>query len=175
MDYERAKLFLSQRNQIQLLDYYDQLDEEKRRILLDEIEKLNFTVVKNINKSNDKKKVGKLKPIQAKSIEDIDKNREKYEEEGLKLLRENKVGAVLLAGGQGSRLGFSKPKGMFDIGETRPLFIFEILMNNIKEVTAASGRNFPVFIMTSVDNFDENAEFFNSLDCFGYTKDIVHF
>ena len=37
MDYERAKLFLSQRNQIQLLDYYDQLDEEKRRILLDEI------------------------------------------------------------------------------------------------------------------------------------------
>ncbi len=175
MDYERAKLFLSQRNQIQLLDYYDQLDEEKRRILLDEIEKLNFTVVKNINKSNDKKKVGKLKPIQAKSIEDIDKNREKYEEEGLKLLRENKVGAVLLAGGQGSRLGFSKPKGMFDIGETRPLFIFEILMNNIKEVTAASGRNFPVFIMTSVDNYDETAEFFNSHDFFGYPKDKVHF
>lgn len=175
MDYERAKRFLSQRGQSQLLDYYDELDEEKRRILLDEIEKVNFSVVKNINKSSAKNKSGKIKPIQAKGLDDIEKNRTKYEEEGLKLLRENKVGAVLLAGGQGTRLGFDKPKGMYNIGETHFLSIFEQLMCNVKEVTSLSGRNFPIFVMTSVGNHDETVAFFKENKYFGYPKDKIHF
>lgn len=175
MDYERAKLFLSQRGQSQLLDYYDELDEEQRRILLDEITKVNFSVVKNIQKNSEQKKTGKYKPVPAKSLEDIEKNRKKYEEEGIKLLKEHKVGAVLLAGGQGTRLGFDKPKGMFNIGVTRQLSIFEQLMNNIKDVTRVTGRNFPLFIMTSDVNNDETVAFFAENNYFGYPKDKIYF
>ncbi len=175
MDYERAKLFLSQRGQSQLLDYYDELDEEQRRILLDEITNLNFSVVKNIQNNSEQKKTGKYKPVPAKSLEDIEKNRKKYEEEGIKLLKEHKVGAVLLAGGQGTRLGFDKPKGMFNIGVTRQLSIFEQLMNNIKDVTRVTGRNFPLFIMTSDVNNDETVAFFAENNYFGYPKDKIYF
>lgn len=175
MDYERAKLFLSQRGQSQLLDYYDELDEEQRRILLDEITNVNFSVVKNIQNNSEQKKTGKYKPVPAKSLEDIEKNRKKYEEEGIKLLKEHKVGAVLLAGGQGTRLGFDKPKGMFNIGVTRQLSIFEQLMNNIKDVTRVTGRNFPLFIMTSNVNNDETVAFFAENNYFGYPKDKIYF
>ena len=175
MEYERAKLFLSQRGQSQLLDYYDELDEEQRRILLDEITNVNFSVVKNIQNNSEQKKTGKYKPVPAKSLEDIEKNRKKYEEEGIKLLKEHKVGAVLLAGGQGTRLGFDKPKGMFNIGVTRQLSIFEQLMNNIKDVTRVTGRNFPLFIMTSNVNNDETVAFFAENNYFGYPKDKIYF
>lgn len=175
MDYERAKLFLERRGQSQLLDYYGELDDDARKILLDEIENLNFSVVKNINLNNKAKKSGKIKPCKAKSLEDIRVNRKKYEEEGLELLKKNKVGAVLLAGGQGTRLGFAQPKGMFDIGVNRKLTIFEQLINNMKDVTSRSGRFFPLFIMTSDINRDETVAFFKENNYFGYPKDKVHF
>ena len=44
MEYESAINLLSRHNQLQLLDYYGELDEEKRRILLKDIEKVNFSV-----------------------------------------------------------------------------------------------------------------------------------
>jgi len=45
-----------------------------------------------------------------------DKEKQEFWEKGLELIREGQVAAVVLAGGQGSRLGFEHPKGMYDIG-----------------------------------------------------------
>ena len=174
MKYERAKTYLSQRGQSHLLEYYDELTEDERGILLNDIENLNFSVIKNINKQDAKKKT-KLRPVPAATLHDIARRRMQYEAVGYKMLEEKKVGAVLLAGGQGSRLGFDKPKGMFNIGETRTLSIFEQQMNNIKEVTDKTGRYFPLFIMTSFKNNDDTVKFFKDNDYFGYPSDRVHF
>ena len=175
VDYERAKALLQRYGQNQLLDYYDELDESRRRILLDDIEKVNFSVIENINKDRTKSNKGKISPIPAKSLQDIAKNKKKYEEEGINLLKLNKVGAVLLAGGQGTRLGFDKPKGMFNIGETRTLTIFEQLMNNVKQVTDLTEAYFPLFIMTSTINHDETVSYFKDNGYFGYPEDKIHF
>ncbi|MBD5632052.1 MAG: UDPGP type 1 family protein, partial [Clostridia bacterium] len=93
----------------------------------------------------------------------------------LNLLSEEKVGAVLLAGGQGSRLGFNGPKGTFNIGVSRKLSIFEQQMDNIKNVTSLTGRYFPLFIMTSNVNNDETVKFFEEHNFFGYPRDRIHF
>ena len=61
MNYERAKSLLSENGQLQLLDYYGELSEEQRRILLNDIEKLNFSVVENINRA-DGETAGKIPP-----------------------------------------------------------------------------------------------------------------
>lgn len=111
----------------------------------------------------------------AKTLKQIEENSEKYAEAGLKAIKEGKVGAVLLAGGQGSRLGFEHPKGMFNIGENRELYIFECLIKNLLEVTKDAGAWVPLFIMTSVDNNRETREFFEAHDYFGYNSDNVWF
>ncbi len=173
MNYERTRLFLEERGQLQLLDYYEELTEDKRQLLLDDIENTNFSIVKNLNKQA--KKRGKLSPVTAVTVQDILRRKANFESVGLDLLSEGKVAAVLLAGGQGSRLGFNKPKGMFNIGETRELSIFEQQMVNIQEVTARTGRHFLLLIMTSVENHDETVKFFEDNNCFGYPRDRVKF
>ena len=173
MNYERTRLFLEERGQAHLLDYYEELTQDKRRQLLEDIENTNFSIVKNLQVQA--KKRGKLSPVTAVTVQDIKRRKTNFEAVGLELLKEGKVAAVLLAGGQGSRLGFDKPKGMFNIGETRELSIFEQQMVNISEVTERTGRHFLLFIMTSVENHDETVKFFEDHNCFGYPRDRVKF
>lgn len=174
MDYQDTESLLKKYNQQQLLKYYDELNGQDKRTLLDDIEKINFGVIENIRKKSEVAGGGKLEPCKATSLKDIDKNREKYTQEGINLLNQNKVGAVLLAGGQGTRLGFSKPKGMFDIGETRSVSIFELLMQNVKSV-AAQSKPFPLFIMTSTENNADTVQFFKDNNYFGYPEEKIHF
>ena len=173
MNYERTKLFLKNRGQSHLLDYYEELSAAERKLLLEDIENTNFSIVKNLHRQV--KKRGKLSPATAVTIHEIVRRKTNFEAVGLEMLSEGKVAAVLLAGGQGSRLGFSKPKGMFNIGETRELSIFEQQMVNIQEVTSRTGLHFLLFIMTSVENHDETVRFFEEHNCFGYPRDRIKF
>ncbi len=173
MDYERAKSYLEKRGQTHLLEYYDELSPNDREQLLKDIENTNFSAVTNLSTANAKR--GKITPISAVTINDIKRRSAQFESVGLDFLRAGKVGAVLLAGGQGSRLGFNGPKGKFNIGETRYLSIFEQQMANIAEVNEKSGRHFHLFIMTSRLNNDETVEFFEENKFFGYPKDKIHF
>lgn len=173
MNFERTKIFLEYRGQAHLLDYYDELSEAERKLLLEDIENTNFSIVKNLHTQT--KKRGKLSPVTAATVHDIMRRKANFETVGLNLLSEGKVAAVVLAGGQGSRLGFNKPKGMFNIGETRELSIFEQQMANIREVTSRTGRHFLLFVMTSVENHAETIKFFEDHNCFGYPRDRVKF
>ena len=69
---------------------------------------------------------GKFEPLAATEISEIREKEEVYRKEGLAALKAGKVGAILLAGGQGTRLGFDKAKGMFNIGVNKKLYIFMI-------------------------------------------------
>ena len=175
MNLEEAKGLLKRYGQEQLLKYYDELDENSRTLLLDDISKINFSITDCINRQTEDKNLETIAPITAKSLEEIGVNRDKYREEGLKLLRKGKVAAVILAGGQGTRLGFDKPKGMFNIGVTRKLTIFGQLMNNVKEVTDLYGGYFHLFIMTSEINNADTVAFFKDNGYFGYPADKIHF
>lgn len=173
MNYESTRLFLESIGQTQLLNYYNELSEDERKLLLEDIENTNFSVVQNLHQQP--KERGRLSPVTAVTVRDIEKNRENFEKVGFEMLSEGKVAAVLLAGGQGSRLGFSKPKGMFNIGVTRELSIFEQQMVNIREVTSHTGRHFLLLIMTSAENHDETVKFFEEHNYFGYPCDRIKF
>ena len=103
------------------------------------------------------------------------KNHEKYSEAGIKAIREGKVAAVLLAGGQGTRLGFDKPKGMFNVGINKELYIFQCLINNLMDVVKEAGEWVPLYIMTSEKNNDDTISFLEEKNYFGYNKEYVRF
>ncbi|MBL8891895.1 MAG: UTP--glucose-1-phosphate uridylyltransferase [Planctomycetaceae bacterium] len=68
---------------------------------------------------------------------------------GEQALRAGKVGAILVAGGQGSRLGFEHPKGMFPIGPLSKRTLFRMLIDLLKARAAHHQTRIPLFVMTS--------------------------
>ena len=118
---------------------------------------------------------GKLEPLSALEVTEIEQNKAKYEGIGLDAIRAGKVGAVLLAGGQGTRLGSDGPKGKYNIGLTKEVFIFERLIRNLLDVTDKAGCFVPLYVMTSDKNHEETTAFFEEKQYFGYPKDFVKF
>lgn len=163
---------LSMLKQERIINYMKTLSEDKQKDLADRIKELDLSVLDS--ETCDEKR-GVFAPPTAITIDDIDKNRDKWTETGLKAIANHEVGAILLAGGQGSRLGFDHPKGTLNIGVNRELYIFECLINNLLEVCEKAGAVVPLFIMTSVDNKDETIQFFKKHKYFGYIEDNVWF
>lgn len=124
---------------------------------------------------NKEQKRGTFAPLGAMELPEIEAKKAYFEEEGLKAVKACKVGAILLAGGQGTRLGFDKAKGMYNIGVTKELYIFEQLIENLKKVTTKAEAWVPLYIMTSDKNDAQTREFFMEHDFFGYNKDYVKF
>lgn len=120
-------------------------------------------------------KRGSFAPLGAMELPEIERREEEFRKIGLDAVRSCKIGAILLAGGQGTRLGFDKAKGMFNVGLTHDLYIFEQLIENLKKVTAAAGAWVPLYIMTSEKNDEQTREFFEEHQYFGYDPDFVKF
>ncbi len=148
------------------------LPDAEQRSMTAQISELDLSVLSAAQTNQQR---GAFSPLLATTRREIEENRSRFTEIGLDAIRSGKVGAVMLAGGQGSRLGFDRPKGMFNIGVSRELYIFECLINNLLEVTKQAGAWIPLFIMTSVDNNRETRDFFEEHNYFGYSGDNIFF
>ena len=109
----------------------DELNEKEKEQLFSQIEEADFSLLDKLNEKQSEKKERFIQPLKALEWDEINEHHQEYEAIGLEQIRLGKVGAVLLAGGQGTRLGFDKPKGMFNVGLEKDLFIFECLINNL--------------------------------------------
>ncbi len=177
MKYMEAQEKLAVCGQTHLLRWYDTLTEREQESLLQQIDELDMQLLQVFadHRKNNEQARGRLEPLGALTLEEIAQNREKFENAGLDAIRQGKVGAVLLAGGMGTRLGFDKPKGMFNIGVSRELYIFECLIRNLMEVVDKAGAFVPLFIMTSEKNDEDTRAFFREMKYFGYNAEFVHF
>lgn len=176
MTYGQIKKILEQHNQLHLLKYYDELNSEQQTDLLNQIASINWHLLDLLkNRQNTEAVKGKLEPLGALEVSDIEARKEEFTKIGIEALKAKKVGAVLLAGGQGTRLGFDKPKGMFNVGITRELYIFECLIHNLMDVVKQIDTWVPLYIMTSDKNHNDTVGFFEEKNYFGYNKEYIHF
>lgn len=174
MTYQQAYDKLSAYGQTHVLNYYDILSKAQKQELLNQIEETDFEVIKSIS-HRDKNKKGIIAPLDAMTTEEIEESREYYTRIGLDAIRAGKVGAVLLAGGMGTRLGSDEPKGMYNIGITKDVYIFERLICNLLDVVKQADAWIPLFIMTSGKNHEATVKFFREHDFFGYEASYVAF
>ena len=170
----KATEILRQYGQEQLLRFESELTDEQKQKLNDQIESLDFSVLKNINEKPTLKK-GEITPLKCMELDEINARSEELEKAGIEAIRAGKVGAVLLAGGMGTRLGSDDPKGMYNVGITRKLSIFQCLMNNLFDVVHKTETFIPLFVMTSDLNHEKTVEFFDDNNYFGYPKDYIFF
>lgn len=95
---------------------------------------------------------------------------------GMELLKAGKVAAFLVAGGQGTRLGYDGPKGEYPVTPIKRKPLFQVFAEQLLNWSRASGRSIPWYIMTSDVNDAATRAFFASHGYFGYPQgDVVFF
>ena len=176
MNYEQAKALLESKGQTQLLRYYDELDEAGKAKLLTAIENINWEFEDALANPTDMSGAGRdIRPIKGLRLPAIEARKAEYEKIGVEAIKAGKVAAVLLAGGMGTRLGVDGPKGAYNIGVTKPLYIFEQQMKNLSEVNEKCGVFVPLYIMTSDKNHAQTVSFWKEHNYFGYPEADVKF
>lgn len=161
--------------QTHLLAYYDELDDTAKQALLAQIEETDFSVLNSIGNKETAAHKEKITPLAAMELSEIEECAERFMHIGVDALRQGKVGAVLLAGGMGTRLGSDAPKGVYDIGLTRPVYIFQRLIENLMDVVKLVGTWIPLYVMTSDKNHEATVSFLKEHAYFGYDADSIFF
>jgi UDP-N-acetylglucosamine/UDP-N-acetylgalactosamine diphosphorylase len=100
---------------------------------------------------------------------------------GYQAIREGKVAAIIMSGGQGTRLGYHGPKGMYSMGLLSGKTIFQLHIERLQRVRHLAREkegpeeNLQVFIMTSDVNDTIIRSFFAENGYFGYPSNQVYF
>ena len=176
MNFQEAKEKLEKFGQEHVLKYYDELTEAEKQDLIQQIDETDFAVLENCKNLGKSEGRGKFEPLAAMQVDEIEKRHDEFFKVGVETIKAGKVGAVLLAGGMGTRLGSDNPKGMYDIGLTKHVYIFQRIIENLLDtVNQAGGAYIHLFIMTSEKNNDITISFLKEHNYFGYPEDKVTF
>lgn len=173
MNDRQLKDVLAARGQQHVLRWWDELDDAGKEKLSEQISRVDWSLLELV--SHPERARGNIAPIDGLDMEEIAARREEFFAIGKEAMCAGKVAAVLLAGGQGTRLGSDAPKGTYNVGVTRPLFIFEQLIRNLTDAVSECGGSVPLYIMTSEANDEATRAFFAEHDYFGYPAEDVAF
>ena len=176
MNIEEAKEKLQKYGQEHVLKYYSELSDSEKQELLAQVEDTDFAVLANCKNLGHADARGEFAPLAALQVSEIEKRKDEFTKLGVETIKAGKVAAVLLAGGMGTRLGSDNPKGMYDIGITKPVYIFQRIIENLLDtVKQADGTYIRLFIMTSEKNNDATVNFLKEKNFFGYPEDKITF
>lgn len=168
---DSAEAKLRHIDQLHLLAEWGELTEGERHALISEVEAINVAVLEKqraLLKRKGKAKGGLGNPLAEVALEGNC-------ERGIQCLREGKIGCLLIAGGQGTRLGFSGPKGDFPVSVVAKKSLFQLFAERTIAAGEAVGRLLPLAVMTSPLNHDETLHFFAEHDNFGLQESQLSF
>ena len=161
--------------------WWNELSEPSRRKLLGQLESIDFKLLHTLQEQCSrivKKNEGPLimdppEVISLPRTEDEMRMQEKAKEIGEKVIRAGRVAAFLVAGGQGTRLGFKGPKGCFPVGPVTGKSLYQMLAEKILAARQAYGIAIPWYVMTSATNHEETSRYFKKHAFFGLQKKDV--
>jgi UDP-N-acetylglucosamine/UDP-N-acetylgalactosamine diphosphorylase len=170
------------RRQLQTLDqehvlaFWDQLSDDERRGLLDQLGRIDLGQLQQLYGQRDSTAVlPSLDRIQPIAVVRLGAEAQEARAAGEAALRRGEVAALMVAGGQGSRLGFEHPKGMYEIGPVSNKSLFQIHAEKVLALRRRYGKLVPFLVMTSPVNHAETQAFFAAHGHFGLPRDEVAF
>lgn len=179
---KQARTAVAKHGQQHLLAFLDGLTASEQDFLIDQILSVDFERIADLHKELVVAKAGvkaeeALEPLKAKSWEGFGiAERAAMSNLGMRALRDGKVAAFLVAGGQGTRLGHEGPKGIFDIGLPSRKSLFQLQAERLICLSRQAGRTIPWYIMTSEENHADTVGYFRDRRFFGLPeRDIVFF
>ena len=168
---------LKQHGQEHVLAWWNELNDAERDELLGQVRSLNLDELKQLYANRDHAyEVPTAEQIEAVPViprhtpEDAERRRQ-----GEDALRRGEVAVLVVAGGQGSRLGFEHPKGMFPIGPVTDKTLFQIHAEKVLALSRRYGVGVPFLVMTSPATDGETRAYFEENRFFGLPREEVFF
>ena len=174
--YENTKKLLKNHHQRHLLTFWDKLDKGQRQDLLAQIQRLDLDKIDIWVKKFIKNPVSDaisddFAPALSYNPDPVGPQQQRKYAEAVKLGKElisaGKVAAFVVAGGQGTRLGFDGPKGNFPISPIKKKTLFRIFADSIAAASQKYQADCPWYVMTSPLNYGQTTEIFRSNNYYG--------
>jgi UDP-N-acetylglucosamine/UDP-N-acetylgalactosamine diphosphorylase len=165
---------LKQHHQEHVLHGWESLPAAERAALAKQLEAINFDELAALFAKKDepatslpsRDRIAPL-PVEAPSADAV--------AVGEAALRRGEVAVLLVAGGQGSRLGFDQPKGMFPVGPVSGATLFRIHAEKVLALSRRYGKPVPFLVMTSPATHADTVAYFEKEHRFGLPSEQVHF
>jgi UDP-N-acetylglucosamine/UDP-N-acetylgalactosamine diphosphorylase len=167
---------LRQYGQEHVLVAWARLTDAERRELAMQLEAIDLDQLQQLYTHRDESY--SLPPAEAISpvpVLGLDQASSAVREQGEQALRRGEVAVLIVAGGQGSRLGFDHPKGMFPVGPVTNKSLFQIHSEKVLALGRRYGKPLPLLIMTSPATNEESKAFFAEHQYFGLPREQVIF
>jgi UDP-N-acetylglucosamine/UDP-N-acetylgalactosamine diphosphorylase len=183
MDFQPILDLLEKNGQPHILDHVRRLSPEKREVFCRKLSTLNLPLAFRLYEKFSREKGFRtdLPVIEPASIIPIPRTPEEIQHRqeairlGESLIRGNQIAVLIVAGGQGTRLGFPGPKGFFPLSPVKKKPLFQLFAESIHALSTRYRARIPLLIMTSRENREETEAFFQSRAFFGLGKDQIHF
>ncbi|CAG0881987.1 unnamed protein product [Cyprideis torosa] len=191
MDLEKLRADLKRNGQDHLLQFWEELTDDEQQQLYKDITGTNvgdtvasFHRSMAMNVEVGEELDGRMAPLgddvfSSRLTPDAGPRIQIYRRRGLLEIGESRVGVLLLAGGQGTRLGVSYPKGMYDVGLPSKKSLYQIQAERIQTLMRLAGKrsgntpSIPWYIMTSAKTRKTTTDFLEANNFFGLPKDDV--
>lgn len=181
MTLTQAQAMLAETGQASVLRFWDRLEDAQRQALLAQIEGLDWSSLPEMRALLPNGEAGRA-AVPEGAFEPAPVTRASGSERlaasmlGETALRAGEVGVILVAGGQGTRLGFDGPKGTYPLDPETHATLFEIHARKLLALQRRAGARIPLYVMTSPENDAPTRAFFDAHSCFGLdTADVKFF
>jgi UDP-N-acetylglucosamine/UDP-N-acetylgalactosamine diphosphorylase len=163
-----------------VLAFWDELDAPSKEELAAQLESLDLGLIAELHRAGHEAEdwaelARRAAPPLAVRLADRQRaiSAQAAQDRGWQALAAGQVGVVLVAGGQGTRLGFDHPKGMFEIGPVSGASLFQILFEKITARSRVAGMRIPLYLMTSPATHRETVEYLRANENFGLPAEDV--
>jgi len=180
--YETLRTHFARYGQEHVFAWWDQLRSEERAALLDQAARIDLASLERTHRELGRGAAPaerKLGPIEVERLPGHGGDARRTaaaRDRGEALLRAGRVAALVVAGGQASRLGFDGPKGAYPIGPVTDRSLFEIQAQKLRNLRRHYGVPLPWCVMTSPATDGATRDFFRASDCFGIPeRDVLFF
>jgi len=161
-----------------LLDHWSNLSEGEKQEFASEIESIDFQSIRTLSNEADQRVdwgglARRAKPPQAIRLQEQSASLSSARQRGSDAIRQGQVAMILVAGGQGTRLGFASPKGMFRIGPVSNRTLFAMHVDSLRGAMKKFEVDIPLLIMTSPATDAETRKYFANHDYLGMDRELV--
>ncbi len=156
-----------------LIKEYHNLSKEDKINFKKQLKKIKYIKMYKLYKhsyKNMKINIKEIKPL------NVIKKSNKYKNIGIDLIKKGEYGVVIMAGGNGTRLGFNGPKGCLELNiDNKFISLFELYIIQLKRIIDKYNIVIPIYIMTNTENNNEIINYFEKKNYFNYPKNKIKF